>query len=161
MAAERALSIMIITVSDRAAAGVYQDRSGPAVEEELLGSFPDCRVERRIVPDEPEPLRAALESGGTFDVVLTTGGTGLGPRDITPEVTKALCDRELPGIAEMLRFESRKEVPTAILSRGVAGSRGRSIYVNLPGSVNGARSCTRMLLPILEHAVEMVAGGDH
>lgn len=161
MALGRPLSILVVTVSDRAAAGVYADKSGPAVEEELLGAFPDCRVERRIVPDDPEPLREALESGELFDIVLTTGGTGLGPRDITPEATRSVCDRELPGIAEMLRFESRKEVPTAILSRGVAGSRGRTIYVNLPGSVKGARSCTRMLLAILEHAAEMAAGGGH
>ncbi len=161
MALGRPLSILVVTASDRAAAGVYEDKSGPAVEEELLGAFPDCRVERQIVPDDPEPLREALESGELFDIVLTTGGTGLGPRDITPEATRSICDRELPGIAEMLRFESRKEVATAILSRGVAGSRGRTIYVNLPGSVKGARSCTRMLLPILEHAVEMVAGGGH
>lgn len=161
MALGRPLSILVVTASDRAAAGVYEDKSGPAVEEELLGAFPDCRVKRQIVPDDPEPLREALESGELFDIVLTTGGTGLGPRDITPEATRSICDRELPGIAEMLRFESRKEVATAILSRGVAGSRGRTIYVNLPGSVKGARSCTRMLLPILEHAVEMVAGGGH
>jgi molybdopterin adenylyltransferase len=152
---------LVITVSDRAAAGVYEDRSGPVVEEELRESYPDCRVERRVVPDDEKLLREALESGEAFDVVLTTGGTGLGPRDITPEVTKTVCDRELPGVAEMLRFESRKEVATAVLSRGFAGSRGGTIYVNLPGSVKGARSCTRMLTPVLLHAVEMAAGGDH
>ncbi len=161
MALERPLSVLVVTVSDRASAGVYADQSGPAVEEVLRGAFAECRVDRRVVPDDPGPLREALESGDGFDVVLTTGGTGLGPRDITPEATRSICDRELPGIAEMLRFESRKAVPTAVLSRGVAGSRGPTIYVNLPGSVRGARSCTEMLLPILEHAVEMVAGGDH
>lgn len=140
---------------------MYEDLSGPAVEEELRTAFSDCRVERRIVPDDEKLLREALESGEKFDAVLTTGGTGLGPRDITPEVTKAVCDRDLPGVAEMLRFESRKEVATAVLSRGVAGSRGGTIYVNLPGSVKGARSCTRMLIPLLPHAVEMAAGGDH
>lgn len=161
MTENRLFSILVVTVSDRAAAGVYEDRSGPAVEEELRAAFPGCRVERKIVPDDEGPLRGALESGEAFDVVLTTGGTGLGPRDITPEVTKAVCDRELPGVAEMLRFESRKEVATAVLSRGVAGSRGQTIYVNLPGSEKGARSCTRMLIPVLLHAVEMASGGDH
>ena len=158
------LRILVVTVSDRAAAGVYTDESGPAVEDVLREALGECEVRRIIVPDEAPEIRRALENPD-FDVILTTGGTGLSPRDITPEVTASVCDRSLPGVAEMLRNESRKEVATAVLSRGFAGSRrteeGATVLVNLPGSKRGAAGCARLLTPILAHAVEMLSGGDH
>jgi molybdopterin adenylyltransferase len=157
----RPLSVLIVTVSDRASRGEYEDRSGPAVEAELRRAYPEATVTRRIVADETDALAAALREGLDHDAVLTTGGTGIGPRDITPEVTRAHCERDLPGVAEMLRAESRRETLMAALSRGYAGVRGTTVYVNLPGSVTGARSCTALLVPILEHAIAMLSGGGH
>lgn len=156
-----ALSFLIVTVSDRAAAGVYEDGSGPAIHAVLQREFPGARIEGRVVPDEEGALRGALVAGEEMDVVLTTGGTGLGPRDITPEVTAAHCERELPGVAETLRRRSYEVMPTAMLSRGYAGLKGSTIYVNLPGSVSGARDCTEMLVPVLSHAVETLRGAGH
>lgn len=155
------LSFAVITVSDRAARGEYQDRSGPAVVEVLNAGFPRSPISTRIVPDEGNDLAAALAAAAGKDVVLTTGGTGVGPRDITPDVTEVHCDKALPGVAEMLRRESYKATPTAILSRGYAGTKGQTIYVNLPGSVKGARECTELLLPILQHAVDTLHGAGH
>ncbi|MFW5797855.1 MAG: MogA/MoaB family molybdenum cofactor biosynthesis protein [Spirochaetota bacterium] len=155
------LCFMVITVSDRAARGEYTDRSGPAVVEVLGAAFPESPVKTRVVPDEGSALRAALAEGEACDVVLTTGGTGPGPRDITPEVTREHCERELPGVAEALRRESYAATPTAMLSRGYAGIKAHTVYVNLPGSVSGARECTALLTPVLPHAVETVRGGSH
>jgi molybdopterin adenylyltransferase len=157
----RRLSVLVVTVSDRASRGEYADRSGPAVQAEVERAYPGGAVERTVVPDEPDDIEAALHRGREFDVVLTTGGTGIGPRDRTPDTTAAFCEKELPGIAEMLRAESRRETPLAVLSRGYAGLRGQTIYVNLPGSVKGARNCAALLMPVLAHAVEMVAGSGH
>lgn len=157
----RSLSVLVVTVSDRASRGEYPDESGPAVEKVLLRAHSDWRVTRRIVADEGDELTAALREGLAYDVVLTTGGTGIGPRDITPDVTAAHCERALPGVAEMLRAESRVETAMAVLSRAFAGTRGSTVYVNLPGSVKGAGSCTAMLVPILGHAVAMLAGAGH
>ena len=155
------LRILVITVSDRAADGVYEDRSGPAVEHVLREALPGCTVERLLVPDEVGLLRKALEEGMTHDAVLTTGGTGIGPRDITPETTEAFCERSVPGIAEYLRNESLRETPLAPLSRAYAGQRNRTLFVNLPGSVAGARSTARMVAPLLKHAVDMLSGAGH
>ena len=155
------LHVLVVTVSDRASRGEYEDLSGPAVEAELISAIPGCVVERVIVPDDPKKLRRTLRAGRQKSVVITTGGTGLGPRDITPETTRKVCKKEIPGISEMLRRESQRESAMAALSRGYAGIRGQTIYVNLPGSVAGARSCTRLLAPLLTHAVSMIAGGGH
>ena len=161
-AATPPLAFTVITVSDRASRGEYPDRSGPAIVEALREAFPESRVEARIVPDDEQALAGALAAAGeTSDVVLTTGGTGLGPRDITPEVTRSHCDRELPGVAETLRRESYAATPTAMLSRGYAGIRHSTIFVNLPGSVAGARECTALLSPVLPHAVDTLRGGGH
>lgn len=155
------ISVLIVTASDRASTGGYEDLSGPAVERELRAALGECRIERVIVPDDDDALRDAFTRGTSFDVVLSTGGTGLGPRDRTPDVTRAHCERDLPGIAEMLRAESRKTVPTAVLSRAYSGVRGSTIYINLPGSPGGAADCARLVAPLLPHALSMLRGGSH
>lgn len=155
------MKILVVTVSDRAAAGVYEDRSGPAIEKTLKELLPDAEVSRTVVPDESAEIGRALEKGIAVDVILTTGGTGIGPRDVTPEATAQFCKRLVPGIAEMLRAESLKQTPGAALSRGVAGVRGKTLVVNLPGSVRGAEFCARLLGPVLKHAIEMMAGKSH
>lgn len=152
---------LVVTASNRAAAGVYEDRGGPILVAGLreLGFEVDGP---RVVPDgEPvaEALRAAVADG--YDVVLTTGGTGLTPGDHTPEMTRPLLDREVPGIAEAIRLRSMDKVPTSILSRGLAGLAGRTLIVNLPGSPGGCKDGLAVLGPVLRHAVEQVAGGDH
>jgi molybdenum cofactor synthesis domain-containing protein len=151
----------VVVASNRAAAGVYADTSGPLLVAGLreLG----CAVDEPVVVPDGEPvgeaLRSALADG--IDVVLTSGGTGISPTDRTPDVTKELLDYEVPGIAEAIRAYSRDAVPTAALSRGVAGVAGRTLIVNLPGSRGGARDGLAVLGPILSHAVEQIRGGDH
>ena len=156
------MEILVITVSDRAAHGTCTDRSGPAVRKVLQEAVPEARVEGRVVSDEPEELMHLLrEQAGEYDVVLTTGGTGIGPRDRAPEVTREFCDREIPGIAEYLRFRSLEQTAAAVFSRGVAGVAGTTVIVNLPGSVRGAAFCAGLLAPLLEHARDMVRGEGH
>ncbi|MBO4139495.1 MogA/MoaB family molybdenum cofactor biosynthesis protein [Micromonospora tulbaghiae] len=151
----------VIVASNRAAAGVYEDTSGPLLVTGLreLG----CEVDAPVVVPDGEPvgdaLRAARADG--VDVVLTSGGTGITPTDRTPDVTRALLDYEIPGIAEAIRAHSRDTVPTAALSRGLAGVTGRTLVVNLPGSRGGARDGLAVLGPILRHAVDQLRGGDH
>jgi molybdenum cofactor synthesis domain-containing protein len=151
----------VIVASNRAAAGVYPDRSGPLLVAGLreLG----CEVgEPVVVPDGgpvAEALKAAVADG--IDVVLTSGGTGVTPTDRTPEATRPLLDFEIPGIAESIRAYSRDQVPAAALSRGLAGVAGRTLVVNLPGSTGGARDGLAVLGPILAHTVDQVRGGDH
>ncbi|WP_197016800.1 MogA/MoaB family molybdenum cofactor biosynthesis protein [Actinomadura viridis] len=152
---------MAVTVSNRAAAGIYPDRSGPVLVEMLedLGVQVDGPV---VVPDgEPvaEVLRDAVAQG--YDVVVTSGGTGLTPTDRTPEMTRSVLEREIPGIAEAIRLEGREAVPTAILSRGLAGVAGRTLIVNLPGSTGGVRDGMAVLGRVLAHAVDQIGGGDH
>jgi molybdopterin adenylyltransferase len=114
-----------------------------------------------VVPDEAQAIVAAFQRNGQADFILTTGGTGISPRDVTPEATSNYCDRELPGIAEILRAESYKETPTAVLSRGYAGIKGNTIIVNFPGSVKAVRLCTQVLIPVMEHALSMLHGEGH
>jgi len=153
--------ILVITISDRAFSGEYEDLSGPAVREVLEGSIAGAEVEVVVVPDEEDRLARALESGLSGDAIITTGGTGLGPRDITPEVTERFCDRAVPGISEMLRAESLKETRNAALSRGYAGMKGMTLVVNVPGSVRGASFCASLLAPLLIHARGMIRGEGH
>ncbi|GGP92058.1 MogA/MoaB family molybdenum cofactor biosynthesis protein [Streptosporangium pseudovulgare] len=152
---------LVITASNRAAAGVYEDRSGRLLAELLAEA--GCEVTGpRVVPDgEPveEALRAGVAEG--HDVIVTTGGTGLTPADLTPEMTRRVLDREIPGIAEAVRQSSRDRVPTSILSRGLAGQAGNTLVVNLPGSSGGVRDGMAVLAPILRHAVDQIRGGDH
>ncbi|GAA3424642.1 MogA/MoaB family molybdenum cofactor biosynthesis protein [Streptosporangium sandarakinum] len=152
---------LVITASNRAAAGVYEDRSGRLLAELLAEA--GCEVTGpRVVPDgEPveEALRAGVAEG--HDVIVTTGGTGLTPADLTPEMTRRVLDREVPGIAEAIRQSSRDRVPTSILSRGLAGQAGNTLVVNLPGSSGGVRDGMAVLAPILRHVVDQIRGGDH
>ena len=153
----------IVTVSDRSSQGFRPDLSGPALNELIMAQGWQSQPVL-VVPDEIEVIQAALLSlvdSQQVDVILTTGGTGLGPRDTTPEVTRRFCDRAVPGLAELLRSESLKETPHAALSRATAGQRGKTLVVNLPGSVRGASFGARVLAPILPHAAKMMAGGGH
>lgn len=153
---------LVVTASNRAAAGVYADTGGPLIVEALqsLG----FRVDGPHVVPDGEPVAVALRSAvvADYDVVITTGGTGLTPGDLTPEVTRAVVDVEIPGIAEAIRaYGVANGVPTAVLSRGVAGRAERTLIVNLPGSAGGVRDGMTVLAPILVHAVEQTRGGDH
>jgi molybdenum cofactor synthesis domain-containing protein len=153
---------VVVTASNRASAGVYEDRSGQALAEGLraLGFTvegphvrPDDVAELEVV------LLAAIGSGA--DVVLTTGGTGLSPTDVTPEATRRVLEREAPGIAEAVRRYGEGKVPTSVLSRGIAGTAGRTLVVNLPGSTGGVRDGLAVLGPLLPHVVSQLRGGDH
>ncbi|MBE1533944.1 MogA/MoaB family molybdenum cofactor biosynthesis protein [Actinomadura algeriensis] len=152
---------MAVTVSNRASAGVYPDRSGPVLVEML--SDLGCRVDGPVVVPDGEPVEQVLRDAVAqdYDVVVTTGGTGLTPTDRTPEMTKRVLDREIPGIAEAIRMDNRDKVPTAILSRGLAGISGRTLIVNLPGSTGGVRDGMTVLGRVLAHAVDQIHGGDH
>ena len=152
----------VIVASNRAAAGVYADTSGPLLVAGLRELGCDVGDEPQVVPDgEPvaEALRRAVADG--IDVVVTSGGTGITPTDRTPEATRGLLDFEIPGIAEAVRAYSRDQVPAAALSRGLAGVAGRTLIVNLPGSSGGARDGLAVLRPILRHTVDQLRGGDH
>jgi len=151
----------VITVSDRASRGEYQDLSGPEMESILKELVPGLEVRRTVVPDEKDAILAALEGQADCDWIFTTGGTGPAPRDVTPEATLAFIDREMPGLAEYLRMESLKETTHAVFSRGVAGMKGSSYVVNAPGSVKAARLCARIFAPLMEHGVKMAHGQGH
>jgi molybdenum cofactor synthesis domain-containing protein len=157
----RPIRARVVVASNRAAAGVYADTSGPLLVDGLRGL--GCEVdEPRVVPDgDPvgEALREAVADG--VDVVVTSGGTGINPSDRTPQLTAALLDYEIPGIAEALRGYAAPRLPTAVLSRGLAGVAGRTLVVNLPGSRGGAKDGLAVLGPILGHAVDQLRGGDH
>jgi molybdopterin adenylyltransferase len=154
------LAIAVITVSDRAHKKEYEELSGPMIRDILFAGL-GAEVTIEVVPDEKESLQAAIRGNADKDYVITTGGTGLSPRDITPEATKELCDKDVPGISEWLRAESVKETPNAVLSRGYSGQMGKTIVINLPGSVKAAAFGAKLLVPILEHGAEMVRGGKH
>lgn len=157
------MRIAVITVSDRAFAGVYTDTSGPAIESIFKDVLPGSIIERSIVPDGKESVLASIiahaEAGA--DWIVTTGGTGPSPRDETPEATRLFCDRELPGIAEYLRIESLKETPNAVFSRLFAGMKKDVFVVNVPGSERGACFCARLLAPLMEHGLKMARGEGH
>jgi molybdopterin adenylyltransferase len=154
---------VVLTVSDRSARGEREDESGPVLAE-LLREAGANVVAQEVVSDELEPLAAKLrELADRADVnlVLTTGGTGLGPRDNTPEATRAVVEREAPGIPEAMRAETLRQTPTAMLSRAACGTRSGALLVNLPGSPRAVRECFAVIRPVLAHAVAQLAGGDH
>jgi molybdenum cofactor biosynthesis protein B len=152
----------VITVSDRSHGGLRHDTSGPLLAS-LLAELGFEVGDPVVVPDEVDAVQDALRAAvrASYDVIVTTGGTGFAPRDITPEATRPLLDREAPGIVEALRQHRRDEVPTTILSRAVAGTMGPSFVCNLPGSTGGVRDGVTVLAPVIGHLVAQLRGGDH
>ncbi len=153
----------VVTVSDRVSAGTAEDQSGPAAIA-LLESIDLAVLEYRVIPDGIESVASTLsEIAGTVDLILTTGGTGLTPRDLTPEGTNAVLEREAPGLAEAMRSATFGENPHGMLSRGVAGTVGATLVVNLPGSVRGVQESLAVILPALAHGIELLVRGtsDH
>lgn len=158
----RVIRALAITVSNRAAAGVYEDRSGPVLASLLATA--GCSVAGPVVVPDGEAVEGALRNAVAegYDVIVTTGGTGLTPGDLTPEMTRRVLDREIPGIAEAIRAAGVSAgIPAAMLSRGLAGLAGRSLIVNLAGSPGGVGDGMAVLAPILGHAVDQAHGGDH
>ena len=152
-----------ITVSDRASAGVYEDRSGPEIETALREVFGVAQFEAVIVPDEVEIIAASLlrfTDDLKVDLVVTTGGTGISVRDVTPEATRAVLEKELPGFGEAMRMASMPKVKTAILSRATAGTRGHCLIVNLPGKPAAVRECLEILAPAIREGVAHLRGED-
>jgi molybdopterin adenylyltransferase len=149
---------VVITVSDSSSRGERADRSGPAVRE-LLESNGHEVIAAEIVPDDMDQIRAALlKHSGTAELVVTTGGTGISARDITPEATRTVCERLIEGVAERMRAEGMKKTPMAALSRGVCGTRGRAIILNLPGSPSAAVESLSAVIAVLPHALELLRG---
>jgi len=150
----------ILTVSDKGSRGERVDESGKVIRE-MLAALDSNLVQYEVVPDERELISAKLVEWADkegIDLILTTGGTGLTPRDVTPEATLAVLDRVAPGFVEAIRTESLKKTPTAMLSRAVCGTRGRSLILNLPGSPRAVRECLEVVLPALPHAIETLKG---
>jgi len=154
------LTAGILTVSDKGSRGEREDESGEVIRK-ILSGIPARIAEYDIVPDEKELIIEKLVKWAdkdNLDVVITTGGTGLTPRDVTPEATLAVVDRIVPGFAEAMRAESLKKTPHAMLSRAVVGTRGKCLIINLPGSPRAVRECLQVILPALPHAVETLRG---
>ena len=154
---------VVITASDRCARGEQEDKSGEALIE-LLGEMGAEIVAREILADDLEPLAAALHlhaDRADVNLILTTGGTGLSPRDNTPEATRRVIEREVPGLAEAIRIETLRSTPTAMLSRGVCGVRAGTLIVNLPGSPKAVRECFAVIRPVLPHAIALLDGRPH
>jgi molybdopterin adenylyltransferase len=154
------VNIGILTVSDKGSKGEREDKSGPVIREDVTAAgFTVAKYE--VIPDDKETIArrlAAWADGGTVDVILTSGGTGLARRDVTPEATLAVVEREVPGIAEAMRIRSLEKTPMAVLSRAVAGLRGECLIINLPGSPKAVRECLEVVLPALAHAVAIIKG---
>ncbi len=158
---EPRLRVFVLTLSDRSAAGEREDLSGAAIVELLISGKGGAQaeiVERKILPDDREAIQRTLMEVADqhrAEVILTTGGTGLGPRDVTPEATLAIIDRRIPGMEEAMRRAGMAHTPYAMLSRAVCGMRGQTLIINLPGSPKGVRECLEVILPVLTHAVEL------
>jgi len=155
------LKVAVITISDRASKGEYADRSGPRIRAILELRLPGADISLTVVPDEAEAITRAIAGNLDRDYILTCGGTGLSPRDITPETCARICDRAIPGISEWLRRESAGETPHAVFSRAYSGQKGNSVIVNFPGSLRGAELCANLMAGIMTHGRDMVRGGGH
>ncbi|PSC03950.1 molybdopterin adenylyltransferase [Alsobacter soli] len=155
--------IGVVTVSDRASRGEYEDKGGPGIVAALTDMLASpWRAVSRVVPDERPAIEAALKELADDEgctLILTTGGTGPAPRDVTPEATEAVCDRLMPGFGELMRTACLREVPTAILSRQIAGTRGRSLIINLPGKPSAIRTCLDAVFPAVPYCIDLI-GGD-
>lgn len=156
--------IGILSISDRASQGVYEDRGGPGIQS-VLDDFLLTRFRpvRRIIPDERSQIESTLielADQEKCSLILTTGGTGPAPRDVTPEATEAVCDRIMPGFGELMRSVSLRDVPTAILSRQLAAVRGRSLIINLPGKPSSIRTCLEAVFPAVPYCLDLI-GGDY
>ena len=156
------MKIGIITVSDRCSEGKREDKSGPLIRQmvESLGEV----IKYEIIPDEKAPVRGAIKEAVDqlkTDLVLTTGGTGVSFRDVTPEATREVVEKEIPGFGELMRQKSFKITPLAVLSRATAGTRGKSLIINLPGSPKAAKECLEIILPLIPHTLDMIKGKGH
>jgi molybdenum cofactor synthesis domain-containing protein len=157
------MKVGILTVSDRSSQGEYKDQSGEVVRE-VLSELEMRVVAYDVIPDDKDLISQRLmewADGDDCDVIITTGGTGLGPRDVTPEATLSVVDRLAPGFTEAMRAESLSRTPHAMLSRAVAGIRGDCLIINLPGSPSAVRECLEVILEALPHAVDILKGGGH
>jgi len=157
------IRVGVLTISDSCAKGEREDLSGRTIEE-MLPDDGFAVAAKGVLPDDRAAIAAELvklTGRGDIDLVLTTGGTGFGPRDVTPEATTSVCDRMIPGFGELMRMEGFKRTPNAVLSRAVAGIRGGTLLINLPGSPKAVRECLELILDLLPHAVLMLHGGGH
>jgi len=157
------MRVAILTISDSVSRGAHKDASGPGLRERCA-QLGWKVVSEGVLPDEPAAIRERLVSladSAAADLILTTGGTGIGPRDSTPEATTEACQKLLPGISELMRHEGRKKTPRAVLSRAVAGVRGRVLIVNLPGSPRGAVESLDAVADLLPHALQVLGGARH
>ncbi len=162
----KVFNILVITLSDRASKGEYEDKSGPKIKELTENYFKEInwkfKIENKIIPDDPQTLKNLLLNArkNNIDVIFTTGGTGIGPRDFTPEVIKTVIDKEIPGIMELIRIKYGQEKPNALLSRGVAGVMGNSLIYSLPGSVKAVNEYMSEITKTLQHLIFMLFGLD-
>ena len=157
------IKVAVLTISDSCTKGSREDLSGRTIRDMLPEeTFEVC--EKKIVPDDYKAIVETLKDfadGKDIDLVLTTGGTGLGPRDVTPEATASVCERIVPGLGEVMRAEGLKKTPNAILSRSFAGIRRKTLIINMPGSPKAVRECLEIILNVIPHAVKMMHGGGH
>ncbi|MFH2034474.1 MAG: molybdopterin adenylyltransferase [Candidatus Margulisiibacteriota bacterium] len=157
------MKVGIITVSDKGSQGLREDLSGPAIKDAICRDTPWRVSSTAIIPDEQSQISAQIVEMADqegCDLIFTTGGTGLSPRDVTPEATRAVVDREIPGIAEAMRMGSMKNKKSAILSRAIAGTRGKSLMINLPGSPRAVKECLEIIMPVIAHALEVLQKGS-